>query len=197
MHIVSGKPNNLPEGWIHQLASYRYQVFVEHLGWELDTPPGREADQFDRPDTVYVIAKNVKGELTGCARLLPTTQPYLLGEVFPLLLQGQQVPCDSEVWELSRFAAVDFKGQNGPELGQFSSPVAVQLMQEAIAYAARHGARRLITVSPIGVERLLRRAGFHAHRAGPPMIVDGHPLFACWIETHPLASREGLHKPSN
>jgi hypothetical protein len=29
------------------------------------------------------------------------------------------------------------------------------------------------------------------------MIVDGHPLFACWIETHPLASREGLHKPSN
>lgn len=183
MRIVSGKPNNLPEGLFDQLASYRYQVFVEHLGWDLHTPPGREADQFDRPDTVYVIAKDERGALTGCARLLPTTQPYLLGDVFPQLLQGQDVPCDPEIWELSRFAAVDFKGENGPGPGQFSSPVAIQLMQEAVACAARHGARRLITVSPIGVERLLRRAGFHAHRAGPPMIVGGHPLFACWIET--------------
>lgn len=186
MHIVSGKPNSLPTGLYDQLASYRYQVFVEHLGWELDTPPGHEADQFDRPDTVYVVAKTDTEELTGCARLLPTTQPYLLGDVFPQLLQGQEIPCDPEVWELSRFAAVDFSGHNGPGSGQFSSPVAIRLMQEAVACAARHGAKRLITVSPIGVERLLRRAGFHARRAGPPMIVGGHPLFACWIETQPL-----------
>lgn len=186
MQIVSGKPNTLPTRLFDQLASYRYKVFVEHLGWNLDTPPGYEADQFDRSDTVYVVAKRNLEELMGCARLLPTTRPYLLGEIFPQLLQGQEIPSDPEVWELSRFAAVDFKGLNGPGAGQFSSPVAIRLMQEAVACAARHGAKRLITVSPIGVERLLRRAGFHARRAGPPMIVDGHPLFACWIETQPL-----------
>ncbi|MDI9690539.1 acyl-homoserine-lactone synthase, partial [Burkholderia cenocepacia] len=51
--------------------------------------------------------------------------------------------------------------------------------------AAERGVQRLITVSPLGIERLLRRAGFLAHRAGPPMIIDGHPIFACWIEVVP------------
>jgi len=55
-------------------------------------------------------------------------------------------------------------------------------LRQAIACAAEHGAKRLITVSPIGIERLLRHTGVHAHRAGPPTIVDGHPIFACWIE---------------
>jgi N-acyl-L-homoserine lactone synthetase len=70
--------------------------------------------------------------------------------------------------------------------GQMSSPIAVALLRGAIQVAARLGAKRLITVSPIGVERLLRAAGFRAHRAGPPMVVGGHPLFACWIEIESL-----------
>jgi N-acyl-L-homoserine lactone synthetase len=48
--------------------------------------------------------------------------------------------------------------------------------------AAKQGAARLITVSPLGVERLLHRMGVHAHRAGPPVFVNGKPIFACWIE---------------
>jgi N-acyl-L-homoserine lactone synthetase len=58
----------------------------------------------------------------------------------------------------------------------------VELLRESIACAVAHGAKRLISVSPIGVERLLRRTGIRSHRAGPPMIVDGHPIFACWID---------------
>ena len=55
-------------------------------------------------------------------------------------------------------------------------------MAEFEAIARRHGVQRIITVSPLGVERLLRREGFRAHRAGPPMVIGGHPIFACWIE---------------
>jgi N-acyl-L-homoserine lactone synthetase len=60
--------------------------------------------------------------------------------------------------------------------------VAVALLRATLHAAAQRGARWLITVSPLGVERLLRRAGFQAHRAGPPLIVDGQPIFACWIK---------------
>ena len=81
----------------------------------------------------------------------------------------------------SNIAAVDLNNPSA-ERGQLSSPIAVELLQESIECAAAHGAKRLITVSPIGIERLLRKAGFHAHRAGPPMIIGGHPIFACWIE---------------
>lgn len=181
MHVMSGASEGLPKGLHSKVANYRHKVFVEQLGWELQTQDGEELDQFDRPDTVYVVAQDGEGHVSGCARLLPTTRPYLLGEVFPQLFNGLLPPSSPDVWELSRFAAVDLNSPASTQ-GQFSSPIAIKLLQESIACAAAHGAKRLITVSPIGVERLLRRAGFHAHRAGPPMVIDGHPIFACWIE---------------
>jgi acyl homoserine lactone synthase len=182
MNVFSGATNDISEGLLSKISSYRHKVFVETLGWELQTQNGAERDQFDRSDTVYVVTQDDLGRVNGCARLLPTNHPYLLGEVFPQLLNGLPPPCTPDVWELSRFAAVDFNVKKTSALGQFSSPIAVKLLEESIACAARHGAKRLITVSPIGIERLLRKAGFDAHRAGPPMIIDGHPIFACWIE---------------
>jgi acyl homoserine lactone synthase len=182
MRVVSSAPERLPDGLYSKIAHYRHKVFVEQLGWSLQTQNGVELDQFDRSDTVYVVAQDDDGCIVGFARLLPTTRPYLLGEVFPQLLNGLAPPCSPDVWELSRFAAVDFNSRATSVLRQFSSPIAIELLQQSIACAATHGAKRLITVSPIGVERLLRRAGFHARRLGPPIVIDGSPIVACLIE---------------
>lgn len=181
MDIATGTATCLPRGVYAGFAKYRHKVFVEKLGWELDCDDGVELDQFDRADTLYVIARSPAGTVIGGARLLPTTGRYLLADVFPQLLGGQDAPCSPDIWELSRFAAADLD-RVGPGNTQFSSPIAVGLLRAAIEAAASRGARRLITVSPLGVERLLRKAGFSAHRAGPPVVVDGHPLFACWID---------------
>jgi acyl homoserine lactone synthase len=181
MNIISGTADSLL-GTYRQVAAYRHKVFVENLGWDLYAPDGLEQDQFDRPDTVYVVARDDEDEVCGCARLLPTTRPYLLSEVFPQLLNGAMPPSSPEIWELSRFAAVDFNSPDQSPLRQMSSEVAIDLLQSAIDCAAQHGAKRLIAVTSLGTERLLRNAGFKAHRAGPPIRVDGHPIFACWIE---------------
>ena len=182
MEILAGRPTEMAPHILDEVARYRHKVFVETLGWDLLTEEGKERDQFDRDDTLYLAARDVGQNIVGTARLLPTDRPYLLGDVFPQLLGGEPVPCDPRIWELSRFAAVDFAATQGNALHQFSSPVAVALLEESLAIARRSGVERIITVSPLGVERLLRREGFRAHRAGPPMIVGGHPIFACWIE---------------
>lgn len=186
MKVIAGKTGTLSEELMSSIGHYRRRVFVETLGWDLKTKNGEELDQFDHPDTLYVVGRDDQGDINGCARLLPTSQPYLLGEVFPELMQGLPIPCSDDVWELSRFASVDFNAGKTSALSQFSSSIATQLLKESIAVAAAHGAKRLITVSPIGIERLLRHTGVHAHRAGPPMIINGHPIFACWIEVEPL-----------
>ena len=182
MRVISGMPNELSGELFSKISSYRHKVFIEMLGWELQTKQGLEIDQFDRPDTVYVVSQDDDGTVNGCARLLPTDRPYLLGEVFPQLLNGQTPPSSPDIWELSRFAAVDFSNQMSSAMGQFSSEIAVELLRRSIACAAEQGAKGLITVSPLGVERLLRRAGFRSHRAGPPIIIGGHPIVACWID---------------
>jgi len=182
MRLYSGVRESLPAGIYPLMTSYRHKVFVERLGWQLTTPDGMERDQFDRPDTVYVVASNELGDVCGCARLLPTTQPYLLSEVFPDLLNGLSPPSSADVWELSRFAALDFSSRSSHGNGFYSSPITKGVLDESVNIARARGAKRMLTVSPLGVERLLRRLGFKSHRAGPPKLIDGQPVFACYIE---------------
>lgn len=137
-----------------------------------------ERDQFDHPNTLYVIAREPNGAICGCARLLPTTEPYLLSEIFPTLLAGLPAPRTRDVWELSRFAAATTDPNSTLNAGVNTR----KLLAAAVATAVEQGARRLITVSPLGIERLLHRMGIHAHRAGPPLQVKGKPIVACWIE---------------
>lgn len=209
MKIVAGTARSLSARTYEQLGRYRYEVFVERLKWRLDAHTGLEFDEFDREDTVHVLAHDASGHLVGTARLLPSTRPYLLQTVFSQLLDGMPAPASPDVWELSRFAAWDLRATGtGGVSGQFSSRIAVQLLRETVSVARGLGARSLISVSPVGVERLLRAAGFQARRAGPPMQIDGHMLFANWIDcvdvgggsdgthdthdTHGIAARVGV-----
>lgn len=150
-------------------------------GWQLQLQDDLQFDPFDRDDTRYVVCRDGDGHITGCARLLPTTAPYLLAQLFPQLLNGAEPPCSPQVWELSRFAAVDLGNVDALPLNPCSSPIAAALLQAALAAAAEQGAKHVITVASLGMERLLRHAGFRSHRAGPPVILDGRALFACWI----------------
>lgn len=165
MEIVAGTQITLAHDMLERMARFRYRVFVQLLGWSLPCRDGIELDQFDREDTLYLVARQGE-DVVGMARLLPTQRPYLLGEVFPQLMGSLPAPQDASVWELSRFTAVDPEpGAEGGTSRQFSSPAAVDLLRSALKLAAEHGVRRLITVSPVGVERLLRRAPL---RASPP-----------------------------
>ncbi|MEW6563799.1 MAG: acyl-homoserine-lactone synthase [Pseudomonadota bacterium] len=188
MKVISGAMREDSGGLFAQLSSYRHKVFVETLGWELQTQNGWELDQFDRPDTVYVVSQNGDGQINGCARLLPTDQPYLLGEVFPELFNGQTPPCSQEVWELSRFAAMDFSG-HGAAVGGKASDITVDLLRQAIACVAAHGGKKMIAVSTRSVERLMRSAGFQMVRMGPPVVINGFSLVACWLDVEENLAR--------
>ena len=182
MDMLFADAVSLSAGVFNELGQYRRDVFIEKLGWKLDSTDGMELDQFDREDTIYVVARDKDNGVAGCARLLPTVRPYLLGEIFPNLLNGLPIPESDDVWELSRFAAPGIAGAAGVVGEEQPSRLALDILRVAADYARGQGARRLITESPIGMERLLRKSGFHTHRAGPPVLVDGHPTVACWIE---------------
>jgi acyl homoserine lactone synthase len=165
------------------LAQYRHQVFVEQLGWDLPCADSRfERDQYDREDTIYIVARDESGTICGCARLLPTTRPYLLREVFPFLLAADMAaPEAPDVWELSRFAAKP--ATNLTAKGDESVSWAVRpMLASVVECAAKLGARQLIGVTFLSMERLFRRIGIHAHRAGPAQRVDGRMVVACWID---------------
>jgi acyl homoserine lactone synthase len=179
--IMEGTRAELRAEFEVELAAYRYEVFIETLGWKLPCEKGLERDQFDRSDTVYVIARGSSGTICGCARLLRTTEPYLLAEVFPHLLNGMPVPKDVQIWELSRFST-QAVGSSEPFSREEARRRFCALFAAVVRAATERGATRLITFTAIGVERILRRIGMHAHRVGPPQLIDGEPVLALWIE---------------
>jgi acyl homoserine lactone synthase len=159
-----GKRSDMPDGLREAMGGYRHQVFVEKLKWPLQCAHGLEFDQFDREDTLYVIAQEGDDEqIVGVARLLPTTSPYLLQEVFPHLPESP-LPVNKAVWELSRFAAVNLKSKLSQPSMQFSNHVVPSLLEKVFDAARQQGAEELISVSPLGVEKLLKRLGVCSKR---------------------------------
>ncbi|WP_137820962.1 acyl-homoserine-lactone synthase [Pseudomonas sp. D(2018)] len=178
MEYVAGRLRELPASYQRRMGKYRYDVFVRQLGWKLQAPPEFECDQFDHDDTHYVLAECEDGTIVGCARLLPTTQPYLLSEVFPELLDGQSAPCRNDIWELSRFAAIDIRvpGNKGRQL---RDDFAVDLLKGVMDYARSFGVSQLVSVSPVSVGRLLKRGGIRFELIAPPKVRDSGALAAC------------------
>jgi acyl homoserine lactone synthase len=191
--VVAGTGHQLPPDLEEALASYRYEVFIETLHWQLPTENGLERDQFDRPDTLYVIARDEDGSICGCARLLPTIHAYLLDEVFPGLMNGEPAPHAPDVWELSRFSTKAF-GESSTLSREEQRHRFCTLFAAVVEAAAAQGATRLITFTAMGVERILRSIGMHAHRVGPPQMIDGAPVLAMWIELD-AQTRSALNLP--
>lgn len=180
LKFLSGKCAELGPETMCQLAQYRYKVFIQKLGWSLPTSGGVESDEFDHADTLYVVAVDGSGGVTGCARLLPTNEPYLLGEVFPGLMGGAQPPCLPDVWELSRFALSAPLGESLSVEESWRNTCL--MMAEIVRVSQARGAGRLIAFSVLGNERLLRRMGVNVHRVAAPQLIDGKLTLPFWIE---------------
>lgn len=149
---------------LDNMFRFRHKVFHDRLGWDVASDNGREIDDFDRLNPVYMVARNQTGTVEGCWRLLPTTGPYMLKDTFPQLLQDEPAPTATDIWELSRFAA---ESPDGGDLAQASvSPVTFVMFQAMVDYALKNGIRQYVTVTSVALERLLRRMGMPVSRFG-------------------------------
>jgi hypothetical protein len=68
---------------IDEMFRMRAEVFSGRLGWDVSVENGREIDRFDAEDPLYLLSLNEQsGQLRGAVRLLPTTGPNMLRDVF-------------------------------------------------------------------------------------------------------------------
>lgn len=182
----AGTRQQLPTQLFEQMGHYRHQVFINQLGWDLNTVNGMELDEFDGPEAVYVCSHDDGGNVNGVARLLPTTEPYLMEKVFPQLWVGKQVPRDPQIWELSRFAA-DSLNRSGSITHQESAQHASELLRNVIQAGSMFGAQTLVTVSPVGIERMLRLNNFQVSREGVPVIYEKTNIVSLSIKCNKLS----------
>lgn len=186
--IITRQHHELSAALEDDLGRYRHQVFIQQLGWQLDSPyalPQREFDQFDQPDTCHILALDAKREVCGCARLLPTTQPYLLSEVFGFLCD-QPSPRSSDTWEVSRFAARALEEGTLP----------MRIWWNSLHHAWRQGANQVVAVTTPALERYFLKNGVQLSRLGSAQRVNNDHLVALSFPAWQKNGQIALHAES-
>ncbi len=145
---------------MHQL---RARVFAGRLGSRVKIEHGRARDEYDALDPTYILALTDRGDVAGCARLLPTTGPTMLSQTFPQLLPGSQLRGKSTMVESSRFC-VDSRGERRG--GRFLHEATLTMFTGIIEWSMLHGFDEVATATDLRVERILQRAGWPMRRLG-------------------------------
>lgn len=167
------------------LFRLRHDVFVRSLSWVPESGDMQETDAFDHLDQAHYVIASLDGlQIDACVRLLPTTGPNMVRDIFPMLVNGP-VPADMHIWELSRCAiAVGREPANGrPPHPQFGNGVLLgALVHEAIAFARRHHIKCYLAVTTVSSEPLLHALGIPLRRAGPVLHRSNMEVVACYID---------------
>ncbi len=148
---------------IADMHRLRCRVFSERLDWDVHVRDGMEIDQFDNLNPVYLLSR--AGEaLHGCVRLLPSTGPTMLRDVFAHLLNGKSPPQDPRIWESSRFA-LDLPTE-APRSDRGLARATFELFAGMIEFGLSHSLSEIVTVTDVRIERILRRAQWPLRRLG-------------------------------
>jgi len=172
LHIIPGYARGTRENkpLIDQMHALRAKAFHDRRGWRVTVKDGREYDAFDDLDPLYVLVSNGEGRLASSLRLLPTTGPYMMSDVFPEVQGPTGLLRSPFIWESSRFCAdrdvVSDFGHDG--INTITRMMLLGGMQEL----HRNGVTQVVSVYDILVERILKRSGLIFERLGPVVKYD-------------------------
>jgi N-acyl-L-homoserine lactone synthetase len=163
--LINGSEKERYPRLISSMYRLRAKIFQERLGWDVTVKDGLEIDQFDDINPLYLIAVDPTGtHVRGTVRLLPTTGPNMLRDVFPMLLPKNEIIESATIWECSRFA-VDPSIET-PMEGHFVSEATGELMAAVIEVGLLAGLTEVMGVFDARFIRILRAAGT------PPLLVS-------------------------
>jgi acyl homoserine lactone synthase len=136
----------------------RKRVFSDRLGWDVQVTEGREIDLFDGLDPAHVVSVDDEGNVVGCMRLLQTTGPHMLADVFSSILDGEPPLRSSTVWEATRFC-VDTQRLSGGRGRNTISYVTSEVMIGAFEFAMAAGVQDAVAVIDPVMNRVMQRSG--------------------------------------
>jgi acyl homoserine lactone synthase len=136
----------------------RKRVFADRLGWDVQVTEGREIDLFDALDPAHVVSVDDEGNVVGCMRLLQTTGPHMLADVFSSILDGEPPLRSSTVWEATRFC-VDTQRLSRGRGRNTISYVTSEVMIGAFEFAMAAGVQDAVAVIDPVMNRVMQRSG--------------------------------------
>ncbi len=156
--VIDGINQHMFSDVLDEMFKLRARVFGDRLGWEVNIVDGRERDMFDDLNPAHVVSIDDEGEVVGCMRLLQTTGPHMIADVFNSILDGEPPLRSSQIWEATRFC-VDTKRLSRGRGKNSVSYVTSEVMIGSFEYAKAAGVLDSIAVIDPVINRVLQRSG--------------------------------------
>lgn len=177
IHVVTAENRDRFASLIRDMHRDRKRVFVDRLKWNVPVVNGdMEIDQFDHDGAVYLIIATPDHRHLGSARLLPSSQPHILGDLFPQLC-AEAVPQGPDIWEMSRLVY-------SPEIndGAALNRTRMLLRLAMVEFALSIGIRHYSCIVRMDFLPTVLSAGWVAVPLGFPTDIDGELTTAVQID---------------
>ncbi|CAN7615404.1 acyl-homoserine-lactone synthase [Devosia sp. LjRoot3] len=177
--IVEAADRDTNVEYIDQMHRMRAEVFADRLGWDVTVNNGREADRFDDEDPAYLLAIDDRtGTLNGAVRLLPTTGPNMLRDVFSVLVPDG-APESPLIWESSRFAIKPAINKAAHVDANFVvNRMTVELLCGIVEVCRSAGIAQVVSVFDARMARIFRAVGCPFTPIGRPTRIGSVMTYA-------------------
>lgn len=160
----------------NQMFQDRRTQFHDIYNWDLRIDGrGREIDEYDLMNPLYVILRDADGNHLGSSRVMPTTGPTMISDHFADLTDGVEIRSPT-VWESTRFFIAD--------RGRDSVRNAAALMWAGARLALRSGVEFYVGVTAARMTRVFAACGWPVEVIGERVDErDGHIVACLWEVT--------------
>ena len=182
LKLIEGSKASLFPREMDAMFRSRAEIFSGRLGWDVVVRDGYERDRFDDLNPLYLISVDpVTERYWGSLRLLPTTGPNMLRDVFPQLLDEDESVESATIWESSRICAVPAEGQ--PDRGRGGvNYVVSELILGIGEIALTAGLTQIVSVFDARVYRILRSIGCNPQIIGVPQRIGDVMCYAALFD---------------
>ena len=143
---------------IDEMFRLRARIFRDRLKWDVHVTDGKERDRYDDGGPLYIVYTDDDGrEVKGSLRLLPTTGPTLLADLFSETAPDAVHLSAPTIWECTRFCLSDKILDEGRHDGLlFASAILIAALGDV---AINAGIESIIANFDSAMLRLYRRLG--------------------------------------
>lgn len=161
-----------------EMHKFRKLVFKDRMGWDIPiTEDGLDIDEFDLPETVYMVIRDKQERIVGTWRFTPTDGPSMIRDIWPEFTEDFAIPYDHNCWELSRFGVHTYDQERNDHIEQVNKVTATMItaLMEMFTLADIPYAYTLYHL-PVG--RSIRKVGFIPDIISEQHLLDGKPAVA-------------------
>jgi acyl-homoserine lactone synthase len=175
MHVLTAQNADEYPELMEKIWRFRHKQFVERLGWkELRSDDGRETDRFDTDDAIHLAVVS-NDDVVGYTRLLRTSRPHLLSDVYPEVMQGQEWPRGEDIYEWTRCISDDRAAKFGDVQASH------MLITGVLEFCLLSGIRGMVVETHPKLVTWMLETGYKVETLNMPQMINDVPVVPVYI----------------